>query len=171
MNGKKTSILYHLSNRKLEADIIFNFGEIISIFNRGPEFVKEYLLDSWNDVKTQLLEYSDIKILDADRIISKDDFNVTFLSTEKEEPIYFVQFPDSSNNIAESKCVAFALTAKCPRMFTMEYYTSFETGESGFVIGEWEFDYVNVEFIHNNYGKLRNKTIEHFVSRVVELLK
>ena len=168
MEENKTSVLYHIGNYKLEYDVIHDYGRICGIFNKGPEAVKEYLVDIWNETRENLMKRTDIKVLDVDRVISKNDFNVTFNMTSKKEPVFFITLPDYNNSLAESLCVAFAVTEQKPRFFTMEHKSN---SDEEFILGEMEFKYLTNEFSHSNYGILDKKAISSFATRVLNMLE
>ena len=170
-NVKETSILYQVGNYKIEYDFVQDYGRMCSIFNKGPEAVKEYLVAIWTEIRESFMKRNDIKVLDIDRVISKEDFSVTFNISSRKEPIFFITFPSYNNNIAESKCMAFSITNKKPRFFTMEHKVGFEGTDEEFVLGEFEFDYLNNSFIHKNYGTLERNTVENFATRVVDMLE
>lgn len=170
-NEKKTSILYQIGNYKIEYDFIHEYGKMCSIFNKGPEAVKEYLVSIWTDTRESLMGREDLKVLDIDRVISKDDFNITFNMSSKKEPIFFITFPDYNNNIAESKCIAFSITNDRPRFFAMEHRVAFEGTSDDYIFGEFEFSYTGNNFKHTNYGLLERNTVENFATRVLDMIE
>ena len=142
-----------------------------NIFNKGPEAVKEYLVAIWTETRENFMKRDDIKVLDIDRVISKEDFNITFNMSSKKEPIFFITFPDYNNNLAESKCVAFSITNEKPRFFTMEHRIGLYGAEEEYIFGEFEFSYLNNNFNHKNYGPLKRNTVENFATRVLDILE
>ena len=168
--NNKTSILYNIGNYKLEYDVIHDYGKMCGIFNNGPEAVKEYLVDIWNETRENLMKQNDVKVLDVERVVSKDDFDVTFNMSTKKEPVFFITLPNYNNWLSESLCIAFAITENKPRFFTMEHHQS-GNNEEEFVLGEIEFRYLTNDFQHNNYGTLERKTVSNFATRVLEILE
>lgn len=167
---KKTSILYHIGNYKLEYDVVHDYGKMCGIFNNGVESVKDYLIGVWNETREKLMHEQNLNVLDLERVVSKEDFGVTFNVSEKKEPIFFISFPDYNNNIAESSCVAFAITERGPRFFTMEHQLDISGNSEEFVFGEFEFDYLSNKFSHTNYGQLSRRTVTNFATRVLDIL-
>jgi len=167
----RTSILYQISNYKIEYDVIHEYGKMCKIFNNGPEAVKDYLVDTWNETRENLMNREDIEVLDIERVISKQDFKVTFNLTSKKEPVFFITFPEYNNHISESMCVALAITEARPRFFTMEHKLGINGTDEEFSLGEIEFKYLTNEFRHNNYGILERKTVTNFATRVLNLLQ
>lgn len=170
-NEVKTSILYHIGNYKLEYDVIHDYGKMCGLFNNGPESVKEYLVSIWNETREYLLKKDNLKILDVDRVISINDFNVTFNISSKKEPVFFITFPNYNNNLSENMCVAIAITEDKARFFTMEHQAVLDGTSDEFVFGEMEYKYLAKTFKHINYGNLERGTVTNFATRVLDILE
>lgn len=162
--SENTSVLYNIGNYKLEYDVIHDYGRICGILNSGPEAVKEYLVGAWNETRENLMNNKDINVLDIQRVVSKEDFDVSYNLSSKKEPVFFITLPDYNNNLSESKCVAVAITETRPRFFTMQY----ANGE--YSLSEIEFKYLENRFTSNSYGMLEKDTIANFATRVLDIL-
>lgn len=161
----KTSISYQVSNIVLRNKIYYHWQEFFDILNEGPDKVKEELLNMWNDTKQKLSADQSIEIVDLNKEVTEKDFDITLNMTKNKVKVFYIAFPDSDEAMAQSKCIALALTDKMPRYLTMEYFSK-EGNEESFMVGEWVLKDTN--FVHQNYGKLASPTIGNFAYRVQE---
>ena len=182
MDKRGTSIQYQVSNVYLFNMVYGKWNEFADKLNKGPQAMKEMLFDAWNEVKENLLKNEEIEVLDKDREITKDDFEITMNKTKKGITIFYIIFPDTDSPAA-SKCVAIALTPQMPRYFTMEYSTALSDlvrmmGEDAVIemIGKDVYDnrkerkeFIMGEFVltqegvkHINLGEIPNGTIANF---------
>ena len=162
VNYSKTSIQYYLSNIYLFNKLFYEFEDLMSVINSGPEVFKKNLVEYWNESKDKLALNENLEIEDRFRVVTENDFDVTYNKSDSGSMIFYVTFPDSELYNAESKCVALALTKGRPRYFTMEYFKSFTTGDKGFVYGEFFIDDANHVVGHKNYGARTNVNIANF---------
>ena len=165
----KTSIAYQMSNIVLRNEIYYNGKGFMEALNKGPENMKVYLFNLWNEVKKKLSENKDIEISDINKNVTIEDFDITSNVTPNNIRIFYFIFPDSDEAMAQCKSVALAIANGLPRYFTMEYYSKDNSSES-FMFGEWVLNMGTNSFIHNNYGLLTSPTIGNFAFRVQENL-
>ena len=161
---EKTSVLYNVGNYKLEYDVIHDYGKICGILNSGPDAVKEYLVGVWNETREKLMNNQDVNVLDIQRVVSKDDFDISYNLSSKKEPVFFITLPDYNNNISESKCIAVAITESKPRFFAMQY------DKDDYSFSEIEYKYSTNIFVSNNFGNLEKNTVTNFATRVLDML-
>ena len=164
MMSKKTSVLYNFGNYKLEYDVIHDYGRICGVLNSGPDALKEYLVGLWNETREGLMNSQDVNVLDIQRVVSTDDFDVSYNLSSKKEPVFFITLPDYNNNISESKCIAVAITEEKPRFFSMQY------NKNDYSFSEIEFKYLTNKFVSNDFGLLEKNTITYFATRVLDML-
>lgn len=187
---KGTSIQYQLSNVYLFNFIYGQWGEFMKIFHEGPEAMKEFLFNKWNELKEKLTSKEDFEIWDKEKLVKKDDFEMALRKTSKGINVFYINFP-YTEAAAASVCVAIVMTPNMPRYFTMEYSNTMadlveQLGEdrviemygrdvyeerknkAEYVLGE--FVLTNEGRIHKNRGYIPNKTVSNFVQRVEEIV-
>lgn len=160
------SIQYLVSNKGVE-EVFANPEVVPKIIEAGPDKIKEILVGLWDAYR--LSDYTEVfELVDIDRKVTKDDFQVKYAMSLNEDPILFITFPDMIGETmhAEAKCfaVAFKDSEFPPRMFTMEYYNeSPENIHRGrFILGEWKTkDGEAVE--HLNMGIMNGTTTNDFM--------
>lgn len=169
-----TSIQYQVTNFRLFREVFTNWKNFNSILNEGPEKMKAFLFTLWNEekdkLKNRLEDNKNLKVRDMDKVVSIDDFNITYNETSSKIPIFFVTFPDYDGTDAASKYVAVALAPMMPRYFTLEYSENFITHTPTWVVGEF---YVgeNGRRAHKNYGNVDNMRITYFAGIVMNMLE
>lgn len=161
----ETTIAYQVTNIVLRDEIYDNWEIFLKNLNSGPNTMKKELLNMWNSTKEKLNQHENLKIVDVDKIVSVESFDITMNITEDNVRVFYFIFPDAEIAIAQCKCVALALTAHIPRYFTMEYFSK-ENGNEQFMFGEWTLDNK-----HLNHGKLNNPTVDCFARNVQEKIK
>ena len=167
---KETSIAYFLTNRILLEKIFFGWNEFNEKLQKGSNAVKKELYDLWNITKDKLEKNNGLKIIDLEKNPTVDNFDITSNITKNNIRIFYFIFPDADVAMAQCKCTALALTPNVPRYFTMEYSTKI-IDKVSFVFGEWQMNFKPNEFVHKNYGKLTNPTINDFAKRIHEILE
>ena len=70
------------------------------------------MLDEWNRVKEELVADPDKDVLDANRELTPNDFDITFNKTKKGTQVFFITLPDYDYRDATGKYIALALTPK-----------------------------------------------------------
>ena len=158
---KETTIAYQVTNIVLRNEIYGNWDNFIKNLNSGPEVMKQELLNMWNNTREILTKQDNIEILDLDKEVTKESFDITMNTTEDGLKVFYFIFPDADIAFAQCKCVALALTPKAPRYFTMEYFS-----KEKFVFGEW-----TPNGQHSNYGSLDNPTIECFAKNIYDKIE
>lgn len=172
LNNEKrsTSIQYQLTNVKLFTEVFRDWKNFNNILKQGPDVMKTYLLQEWNELKKQLENNENILVKDLEKNVTIDDFNVTINRTKNGELVFFFTFPDYEYRDAASKYVALALTKNMPRYFTLEYSEKILTKELCWVVGEF-FINSDGKIKHNNYGEVDNNRITWFAGYIMGLLE
>lgn len=165
---KSTSIQYHLTNDYLFKEVFINWDVFVANLNKGPDNMKEYLLNLWNNVKENLKNLDGLEVSDINKEVTVDDFNITFNKSQTGVPVYFFVFPDCDFVDASSKYIALAMTKSKPRYFTLEYSQNYFTKEQNFVMGEFFIE--NNKKTHANYGSIDNSRLAYFAGRVMDIL-
>ena len=164
----KTSIQCQLSNNVLFNEI-GRWREFNNVLQQGPNEMKKYLYEKWNYVKNELRKNAEIEIQDLDKIVTVNDFDVTYNKTANGTSIFFFTFPDYDYRDAASKYVALALTKQRPRYFTLEYSEHFITHEPCWVVGEFVVE--ENKKLHKNLGRADNQRITWFAGYIMGLLE
>ena len=171
MNNNKisTSIQYQMSNIVLFNEVYGNWINFNDRIKKGPEEMKQYLLEMWNKIKLSLKDRNDIIVKDKEKEVNINDFNVTYNRTKNGTSIFFLTLPDYEYQDAASKYVAVALTPMIPRFFTLEYSKSVVDGNTCWYVGEFVID--NNQKKHCNFGKSDNMRLSWFAGYIVGLLE
>jgi hypothetical protein len=170
MNEKvSSSIQYQLTNSKLFYSVFTNWEQFYPTLAAGPDKMKEYLYNEWNQVKKDLENSDKFLLKDLDKVVSVNDFDVTYNKTKNGTSVFFITFPDYDYTDAASKYVALALTKEKPRYFTLEYSEHEMTHEKYWVIGEFcvEKDHK----VHKNYGPADNMRLSWFAGYIMGYLE
>ena len=166
---KKTSIQYNISNIAIFNEVFGNWPNFNKLLAKGPDSVKQFLYEDWAYIKKTLTDNPELEVVDADKEVTVDDFDVTFNKTKNGTPVFFITFPDHKFNDASSKYVALALTKTKPRYFTLEYsYNHFDNKEC-WVIGEFYLEGKNKT--HKNYGPVDNMRLSWFAGYILGMLE
>ena len=176
-NKPKTSIQYQFTNIKLFYEVFSNWKNFKKILASGPNNMKNYLYSEWNKLADTLKENDSLEIVDIDKNVTVDDFNITVNTTSNNIVIFYFTFPNHQYADASSKYVALALTPNMPRYFTLEYGTELTIEhDKGLIPSKttWfmgEFCIENGKKKHINYGKIDNMRLSYFAGRVCKLLE
>ena len=168
-NKISTSIQYQISNIVLFNDVFVNWSNFNNKLKKGPEEIKQYLLEMWNNLIKSLKDRNDIIAKDKEKDVNINDFDVTYNKTKNETSIFFLTLPDYEYQDGASKYVAIALTPKMPRYFTLEYSKSFIDNSTCWYVGEFAIQ--NKQKVHHNYGKSDNMRLSWFAGYIVGLLE
>lgn len=157
---------YIVSHIRIRDEIFNDWGNFNKILKDGPESMKEHLAKLWNDISPEDIN-KDFELTDKDRVITKNDFDVT-MNHVGDYPVFYFIMPDPDSVQAQAKCVALAITPTRPRYFTMEISKKMNSEETYYIMGEWMFKDGN--FTHLNLGPIPNGTVANFASHVSVVL-
>ena len=166
-NKISTSIQYQMTNVKLFDEIFTNWRSFNEKLQAGPNIMRKWLCDEWNNIKEILKQRDDLIVKDINKEVTANDFDITFNNSDSGVSIFFFKFPEYEYNDAASKYVALALTPAMPRYFTLEYSESFLTKERQFVFGEFKVDENTRTKKHLNYGTVDNDRLTFFAGLVL----
>lgn len=166
-NKISTSIQYQMTNVKLFDEIFANWRSFNEKLQAGPNIMRKWLCDEWNNIKEILKQRDDLIVKDIGKEVTVNDFDITFNKSDSGVSIFFFKFPEYEYNDAASKYVALALTPAIPRYFTLEYSESFLTKERQFVFGEFKVDENTRTKKHLNYGTVDNDRLTFFAGLVL----
>lgn len=166
-NKISTSIQYQMTNVKLFDEIFTNWRSFNEKLQAGPNIMRKWLCDEWNNIKEILKQRDDLIVKDINKEVTANDFDITFNKSDSGVSIFFFKFPEYEYNDAASKYVALALTPAMPRYFTLEYSESFLTKERQFVFGEFKVDENTRTKKHLNYGTVDNDRLTFFAGLVL----
>jgi hypothetical protein len=163
----QTSRAYIASHILLRHEVYSNWKNFYENVNKGPENMKVFLADLWNNINEKNVKKG-MEIIDKDRSVTKDDFDISANKLQNMQTFYFI-FPDSDFEMAQAKCVALVFAPQMPRYFTMELSKINENNEREYIIGEWTIE--NNSYTHVNYGSLEKNTIEFFAGKIDTILE
>ena len=146
---KKTSIQYNISNKAIFDEVFTNWPNFNKLLAKGPDAVKQFLYENWVYLKKVLTDNKELEVVDADKEVTVNDFDVTFNKTENG--------------------TALALTKKRPRYFTLEYSFNHLENKRCWVIGEFYIN--NNSKAHKNYGPVDNMRLSWFAGYILGMLK
>lgn len=170
-NKISTSIQYQYTNVKLFREIYTNWKEFDSYLSKGPEVMKDYFVNEWNKLKDELIKKDNLILKDLDKIVTRDDFDITYNETKNNNLVFFFSFPNYEYRDGASKYVALALLSDTFKFFTLEYSQNFLTKDLSFVVGEFLVDKETGHVKHNNYGQVDNDRLSYFAGRVIGVLE
>ena len=167
-NKISTSIQYQFTNCVFFDELFLHWEEFKMHLDAGPDDMKNYIYQKWNQTKQMLLTKPNLELKDLNKMHSIDEFDVTFNRTQNGSSVFFFTFPDYDFRDAASKCVAIAFTKNGPKYITLEYSENIQTKMPCWVIGEFYVE--NNKRAHKNYGAVDNCRIPFFAGKVLELL-
>lgn len=165
----KTSIQYHMTNKKLFDDVYLEPKKFFNDLNKGPDFMKERLLEEWNELKNTLSKVPDLEIVDLDKEVTIADFDIGYAEAGENTQIFFFTFPEFDFGDASSRYIALVIGEGLPRYFTLEQSENYLDDETHYVIGEWKVmdEFGNVQITHVNHGFVENNNLETFMSNIL----
>lgn len=165
----KSSVHYIVAHEKIR-DLIFEDWEKTNLLlNEGPETLKQYFCKLWNEVKLEL-EYTDeIDIIDLDREIKPEDFNISYSILDNEMKAFNFIMPKPVTDYGQAVCLTLVLTKRMPRLFTLELGRKISE-EDCYFIGEWQIDFENDSYMHLNYGTIDSDKIGGFLGKINGIL-
>lgn len=166
---RKISIHYflaHMEIRNLVFEEWLKFNELLS---EGPEALKEYFRFLWNRQKEKYKDRHDLEVLDMDRKIKKEDFEVSYSVLDKELKAFNFIMPKPLTDYGQAPYISIVLTSRMPRYFTLEYIKN-ANGEDCYVVGEWQIDFENNDYMHKNYGTINTSSINEFLKKINSIL-
>lgn len=166
---RKTSIHYFLAHMEIRNLVFEDWTKFNQLLSQGPEVLKEYFCDLWEKQKNKFLDRYDLEVLDLDREIKKEDFGISYSVLDKELKCFNFIMPKPLTDYGQAVCISVVLTSRIPRYFTLEYSKNFN-GQNCYVVGEWQIDFENNDYMHKNYGALDTSNTADFLGRINSIL-
>ena len=157
---------YYLSHILLRNNVFFNWEEFNNHLKLGPDLMKEELVKMWNSIDDKAFK-NEVTIKDKNRVVTVDDFDIV-LKKIVGIPVFIFKFPEPQIYDLQAEAVALALCKKEPRYITMEIWSP-EEEDKHYTVAEWIVEHR--DFMHRNYGKLRENDIREFERYVERLLR
>lgn len=163
---EKSSIHYIMAHEKIRNLIFEEWEKTNLLINQGPEILKQYFCKLWEEAKMEL-EYTDeIDIIDLDREIKPDDFNISYSILDNGMKVFNFIMPKPVTECGQVLYITLVITKKIPRFFTLELSKK----ENNYEIGEWKIDFENNDYIHVNHNKIEESNIGEFLEKINDVL-
>lgn len=165
----RTSIHYIMAHEEIRNLIFEEWEKTNLLLNEGPETLKQYFCKLWNEVKLELEYTDDIDIIDLDREIKPDDFNISYSILDNGMKAFNFIMPKPLNDYGQAICLTLVLTKRMPRLFTLELGKKVN-GEECYFIGEWKINFEKNDYVHLNYETINSTNIGEFLGKINNLL-
>lgn len=166
---KATSIHYIIAHEKIRNLIFEEWEKTNLLLSKGPEVLKQYFCKLWNEVKLELEYADDIDIIDLNREIKPEDFNISYSILYNEMKAFNFIMPIPLTDYGQASCLTLVITKRIPRLFTLELGKRID-GDDCYFIGEWQIDFENNSYIHLNYGTIDSSNIGEFLGEINKIL-
>ena len=166
---RRTSIHYFIAHMEIRNLIFEKWIKFNQLLNQGPQALQEYFCDLWNKSRESFKNREDLEIIDMDKIVSPNDFEISYSLLNNNIKVFTFVMPKLSTDYAHAVCVSVVLSSKIPRYFTYESSENIDK-ENCYVIGEWQIDFENNDYKHKNYGSIDEQSIGKFLGRINEII-
>ena len=166
---RKISIHYFLSHMEIRNLVFEEWTKFNELLSQGPETLKEYFCFLWNKKKEEFNDRYDLDVIDIDKEIKNKDFGVSYSVLDKQAKVFNFTMPKPLTDYGQALYISIVITSKLPRYFILEYSKHFN-GEDCYVVGEWQIDFENNDYMHKNYGIIATPNIGEFLGKVNEVL-
>lgn len=166
---RKISIHYFLAHMEIRNLVFEEWPKFNELLSQGPGILKEYFCFLWNKKKEEFDDRYDLDVVDINKEINNNDFGVSYSLLNKELKAFNFTMPEQITDNGQAVCVSIVLTSRIPRYFTLEYMKN-SVGEDCYVVGEWQIDFENYDYMHKNYGTIKSANISEFLSKINEIL-
>ncbi len=167
---RKISIHYFLAHMEIRNLVFEEWPKFNELLLEGPEALKEYFFTLWNKKKEEFANRYDLEVIDIDRKIKDSDFDVSYSVLNKELKVFNFTMPKPLSDYGQAECISVVLTSKFPRYFTLEYSKSIG-GQEEYIVGEWQIDFENDDYMHKNYGTIKSAKIGEFLGKINDILQ
>ena len=165
MEKRKVSIHYFLAHNKIRNFIFEECEKVNEVLLKGPEEIKKYFCSLWNEMKDELNNSKDLEIIDNDKEIKPEDFEVSYSILNSNIKVFNFIMPKPVKEINQAECISLVLTPKIPKVFTLEL------GEEGYIIGEWKIDFEENDYVRISHGKIETSNISEYLKHLQSLLQ
>lgn len=165
MEKRKVSIHYFLVHNKIRNFIFEECEKVNELLLKGPEEIKKHFCFLWYEMKDKLSDSKDLEIIDNDKEIKPEDFGVSYSILNSNIKVFNFIMPKPITEINQAECISLVLTSSIPRVFTLEL------GEQGYIIGEWEIDFEENDYVRISHGKIETSNISEYLREISNILK
>ena len=166
---RKASIHYFLAHMQIRNLVFEEWTKFNELLSQGPEALKDYFCMLWNKQKEEFIDRYDLDVIDIDKEIKKEDFGISYSVLDKQIKVFNFTMPKPITDYGQAVCISIVLTSKLPRYFTLEY-TKNSDGQDCYVVGEWQIDFENNDYMHKSYGSIENQNTGEFLGKINENL-
>lgn len=167
---KTTRIHYIIAHEKIRNLIFEDWKKTNLLLNKGPEVLKQYFSKLWNEVKIGLEYTDDIDIIDLNREIKPEDFNISYSILYNEMKAFNFIMPTPLTDYGQASYLTLVINKRIPRLFTLELGKRID-GDDCYFIGEWQINFENNSYIHLNYGTIESSNIGEFLGKINNILR
>lgn len=164
MEKRKVSIHYFFAHNKIRNFIFEECEKVNELLIKGPDEIKKYFCLLWNELKDELHNGQDLEIVDNNKEIKPDDFEVSYTILNNNIKVFNFIMPKPVTEINQAECISLVLTPKIPRVFTLEL------GEEEYIIGEWEIDFEENDYVRISHGKIKTSNISEYLREINNIL-
>lgn len=162
---EKFSISYFFANEEIRNLIFEEWEKINTLLNNGPEILKEYFYKKWNEIKFELEFTDDIDIIDLDKNIEPNDFDISYSILNNRMKVFNFIMPKIRKEANQVLCCSLLITGKIPRYFILEKKELEE-----YIVGEWRMDFINNNYIYNELSKLNEYNIGNYLGEISKMV-
>ena len=167
--GEKSSINYLVANEKIRNLIFEEWEKTNILLQQGPEVLKQYFYKLWNEVKMECQYTDDIDIIDLNKEIKPEDFNISYSILNNGTKAFNFIMPEPITECGQVVCVSLVISKKMPRFFTLEL-TQKRDEKNYYSIGEWQIDFENNDYIYKNHKGINNSNVGEFLGEINKML-
>lgn len=166
---EKSSINYFVAHEKIRNLIFEEWEKTNILLQKGPEILKQYFCKLWNEVKMECLYIDDVDVIDLDKEIKPEDFDISYSILNDGIKAFNFIMPKPIIQCGQVACVTLLITKRIPRVFTLELAKN-KNGENCYSIGEWQIDFENNDYRHKNYETIDKLNIGEFLGKINKIL-
>ena len=166
---RKISIHYFLAHMEIRNLVFEEWSKFNELLSKGPEALKEYFCFLWNKQKEKYKERYNLEVVDIDKDIKNEDFEISYSVLDKELKAFNFAMPKPLTEPGQAVCISVVLTSGMPRYFLLEYSKN-SNRETCYVVGEWKIDFENNDYMHKNYGTIDESNIGRFLGEINKII-
>lgn len=166
---RKISIHYFLAHMEIRNLVFEEWPKFNELLSKGPEALKEYFCFLWNKQKEKYKHRYDLEVVDIDRDIKDEDFEISYSVLHNELKAFNFSMPKPLTDSGQAVCISVVLTSRMPRYFLLEYSKNYDE-EKDYVVGEWQIDFENSDYKHQNYGSINECDIGGFLGKINKII-
>lgn len=165
---RKVSIHYFLAHMDIRNLVFEDYDKFNQLLNDGPDALKEYFYLLWNNKRKDFQDRYDLDVIDYDKEISKDDFGISYSILDNGQKVFNFLMPKPLTDYGQAIYISIVITSRIPRFFTLEFTN--KNGTSAYLVGEWQIDFDNNDYMHKNYGTIDEPEIGKFLGKINDVI-